>query len=100
MDSVDNDWEESCIKCTECGWPAFAVTREYAEGEIGRFNSYFDSLSEKDQQSNYGGKRSTLDQYIGCRRCTSTSFRRANRGEVSDSITLNPIIFDLANVSS
>lgn len=79
------------VTCNKCGWVSFAVSREFAEAEIAKFNAYYDALSLQDKAS-YGG-RSTLASYA-CLRCGGSDFRPAVDGDVPDGCTLNPVVCD------
>ena len=72
----------------------FEVSRKYAVQEITDFNEYFDSLSEKEQDQFYGGKRSNIMNYEHCGVCNGSykNFREFKVGDCPDGCTLNPII--------
>lgn len=38
------------VKCNKCNWVHFQVTREYAEGEVEVFNTYYNTLTEDQKQ--------------------------------------------------
>jgi len=80
--------------CNKCGWVHFAVTREHAENEVKTFNDYFDTLTEEEQQRNYGGKCSSIKQYEQCFFCGNdyTDFRVAEKDDCPIGVTLGPII--------
>lgn len=81
-----------------CGWVYFAVTREYAEHEVKAFRRYYDSLSSERQQSWYGSKPSTLEDYSRCFRCGAeyTEFCDATSEDLQrvSGSTINPILED------
>jgi len=80
--------------CNKCGWVHFVVTREHAENEVKTFNEFFDTLIEEEQQSNYGGRRSTIKQYEHCSLCGNTykDFRDSKEDDCPIGVTLGPII--------
>jgi hypothetical protein len=82
------------LKCGQCGWIHFTVSRKSAEEEVARFNRYFDSLSVVDQESHYGGKKSSISSYEHCFRC-GTSYEQAVvalDSEVPNGSTIQPLI--------
>ena len=82
--------------CNRCGWVHVSVTRDFAENEVKRFNEYFDTLTEEQQQQWYGGKNSTIKQYEHCFFCGTnyTNFRDFEEGDCPDGVTMQPIIVD------
>jgi hypothetical protein len=80
--------------CNKCNWVHFDVTREFAESEVKKFNEYFESLTEEQQDSNYGGLQSTLEDYEHCCRCGNhyKNFRESRPNDCPDGCTLSPII--------
>jgi hypothetical protein len=79
------------VVCNKCNWTSFAVSREYAEDEVKRFNEYFDTLSPEVQQQCYGGKGSSLSNYR-CLVCCGTDFTPGYTAR--DGSTLNPVIYE------
>ena len=82
------------LKCKKCGHGHFAVSREYAEAEVKSFNTYFDSLPKERQESNYGGRKSSVETYESCFRC-GTSYKNSVVCKEEDlplGCTLNPLI--------
>lgn len=82
--------------CNKCGTVAFKVTRKYAEAQSSAFRDYYDSLTEEQRESYYGGKRP-----VGVRayeRCAcgnpNTNFRKAVEGDCPKGCTLSPIIVE------
>lgn len=57
------------VKCNKCDWVHLARTRKDVLAEIVDFNVYFDSLTRKEQQAMYGGKRHSIKNYENCSRC-------------------------------
>lgn len=82
------------LTCKSCGWVHFGVSREYAENEIRHFNEYFESLTEKERQDYYGGRRSSIKEYDRCDLCGGSykNFRPAEVGDCPNGVTLGPII--------
>jgi hypothetical protein len=82
------------VTCLKCGWVHFAVTRQYAEDEIARFNAYYDTLPADKQQQFYDGQKSAISSYDTCGCCGGpyTNFRDSKPGDSPDGCTLNPII--------
>lgn len=84
------------VECVYCGWHHFAVSMEYAQQEIKRFNSYFDSLTHEEQQYYYGGKPSSLNSYTHCNYCG----RKASMKPATKTLngpTIGPIIWESKN---
>ena len=84
------------IKCLNCDWIHFAISRRKAEAEVKKFNQYFETLSETDQQFFYGGEGSCIDNYLRCQRCgVSSSFIPATEKEVEAiyGSTISPIAY-------
>jgi hypothetical protein len=82
------------LKCGKCGWVHFQVSRQKAEEEVNRFNSYFDTLSEDDQKSHYGGEKSSIDSYEHCFRCRASHELavEAQEGDAPLGSTIQPMI--------
>lgn len=80
-----------CVTCTRCSWVSFAVTKAHAENEVKKFNEYYHTLSERDQQS-YRGP-SSLDTYT-CQVCGSTTFRLSTAEEIPYGSTISPVIWE------
>ena len=80
--------------CNKCGWVHFAVSREFAENEVKRFNDYFNTLTEDKQQKYYGGKSSSIKHYEHCSLCGNpyTNFRESEEDDCPIGVTLGPII--------
>lgn len=82
------------LKCTKCGWIHFRVSRDSAERDVKRFNDYFDSLNPIDQESNYGGRKSSIESYEKCFRCgcSNDNSVEAKESEVPNGSTIQPMI--------
>lgn len=82
--------------CKTCGTVAFGITRESALAEVKSFNDYYDSLSRKKQEDNYGGIRSSIVHYERCTLCGNRfkDFRETVKGDCPDGCTLGPIIVE------
>ena len=82
--------------CLKCGWVHFGVTRAFAEDEVARFNAYYDTLTPKEQQDWYGGRKSGIAHYEGCFRCggSHTNFRDEREGDCPMGCTIQPIIHE------
>lgn len=80
--------------CKKCGWVAFGVTRDFAEKEVARFNTYFDTLTREEQLGYYAGKGSSIAIYEKCLSCggSYTNFRDSVPGDCPIGCTLSPII--------
>lgn len=81
--------------CCLCGWVYFSVSRNYAKEEVDRFNKYYYSLSQKEQNEYYGGRPSSISNYENCYRCRNSykNFRDLEPDErLPIGITMNPII--------
>lgn len=82
------------LKCPECNWVAFRVTRKYAERQVKRFNDYFATLTKQRQDEYYGGKGSSIKSYERCFRC-GASHKKAKVAlgtEVPMGSTIQPMI--------
>ena len=89
--------EDSTLRtCRKCGWVASGVSRAFAQAGVDKFNSYFDSLTTKQQSDYYGGKSASIRDYEHCGRCGGlfTNFRPFRAGDCPDGCTLNPIIVE------
>lgn len=82
------------VTCDDCSRVSFAVTREYAEDEVRRFNAYYDNL-DSETQSHFGGP-SSLDHYV-CLSCGGNSFHPATVGDQkrAGGHTINPVVVGL-----
>ena len=85
------------VACCKCGWLHMPYTRERAQREVDNFNAAFDQMPPEHQEM-YGGRRASIDNYIGCLTCGSTDFRRAADddfpGDSYGAITINPVIYE------
>lgn len=79
------------VICIKCNWTSFAVTLKFAQDEILQFNTYFDSLTPKEQTDYYRGKKSSIDNYT-CQRCNGTEFKIGNTAPFGS--TINPVIYE------
>jgi hypothetical protein len=81
--------------CNKCGRVAFSVPRSYAEGEVARFNEWFNKQPQETKDS-YGGKPSSIKGYEQCMFCCGNykQFHRTTREEKKKiyGCTLSPII--------
>lgn len=84
--------------CKKCNWVAFSVTRDHAQQETEKFNTYFRSLTKKHQQDYYGGKESNIKFYMQCFACGNphTNFRRALKADIkrAGGHTIQPIMYE------
>lgn len=82
------------VTCNQCNYVMFAVTLEYARQEVSDFNRYFWGLEEQKRVDYYGGKPSTIKNYVKCISCGGTfkNFRPAIAGDCPDGCTINPIL--------
>lgn len=82
------------LKCTKCGWIHYQVSREHAQEQVDKFNSYFNKLTKEQQISYYGGRPSSIASYENCMRCGTihTNSVPATGKEVSAGATINPLI--------
>lgn len=82
--------------CLKCGWVAFGITRERAKNEVESFNKYFDTLTEKEREDFYGGRRSLIRSYERCFLCGGphTNFRDSKEGDCPNGVTLQPIVVE------
>jgi hypothetical protein len=78
----------------KCGWVHFAVTREYAEAALKKFNGFFDTLTERQQQDYYGGRKASITDYETCSRCGAhySTFRAYRENDCPSGVTLAAII--------
>lgn len=85
----------STLTCNACGWVHFAVSREYAEDEVWRFNQYFAGLDASAREL-WGNKPSTIDTYLRCFNCGGDykNFRPSRPGDCPDGVTMQPILED------
>ena len=81
--------------CNNCGRVGFAVSRKFAEEQVKLFGEYYNSLSAKKQQENYGGHPATISDYDQCG-CGNphTNFRASRDEDCPNGCTLSPIIFE------
>lgn len=82
------------VTCKKCGWVHMQVSRIYAEDEVKKFNTYFDSLSKKEQETYYSSKKSSIRIYEVCNLCGTCyhNFRRFKDGDCPTGCTIGPII--------
>lgn len=83
--------------CKKCGWVHMAMTQDQAVQAIDRFNAYFDTLTPEEQQDFYGGKKSSIQDYMRCHRCGNKDFRPYKEGDAPDGVTIGPIIWENPN---
>ena len=86
--------DSGLVTCDDCSRVSFAVSREYAEDEVRRFNAYYDTL-DSETQSHFGGP-SSLDNYV-CLYCGGSSFHPASAGDQkrAGGHTINPVVVGL-----
>jgi len=79
--------------CNKCGWVAFGVSRGYARLQVKTFNEYYDALPVDKQQSYYGGRKASIEDYESCH-CGNSyiNFRPAVDADSPIGCTLNPIL--------
>lgn len=84
------------LKCTECGWVHFGRTFSEVIEELIRFAKYYYSLTRKDQKEMYGGRCSSITDYMYCHRCDAifTKMRKAKKSEIPLGSTLQPILIE------
>lgn len=84
--------------CLKCGWVHFGVTRQHAEDEVSRFNTYFDTL-DQDGKDSFGNKKSSIRHYERCFFCSGpwTNFRPYLEGDCPEGVTIQPIIVEQEN---
>lgn len=84
------------LKCKNCGWVHFGMNLKDILEELTKFRKYFNSLSKKDQKSYYGGKCSSIIDYIHCFKCSAlyTQMRKAKNNEIPNGSTLQPILIE------
>ena len=83
------------VTCIKCGHVHFAVTREFAENHVIKFNDYYDGLTPYQQHANYGGKKSSIQDYSRCFACGNddlSAFRPSVDGDCPIGCTTQPII--------
>jgi hypothetical protein len=87
--------DPTLVTCDDCSRVSFAVTREYAEDEVRRFNAYYETL-DSETQSHFGGP-SSLDNYV-CLSCGGSSFHPATVSDQkrAEGHTVNPVVVGLA----
>ena len=87
--------DPSLVTCDGCSKVSFAVSREYAEDEVRRFNAYYETL-DSETQSHFGGP-SSLDDYV-CLYCGGSSFHPASASDQkrAGGHTINPVVVGLA----
>lgn len=78
----------------KCGWVSFALTKQEAETEIQRFNTWFDNQPYKIREM-YGNRRSSLSEYL-CLRCGKGDFKPASQEEIAKiwGCTINPVVYE------
>ena len=81
--------------CKKCGWVAFAVTRQYAEDGVSRFNEFIDA-ADAETKVMYGNRRSSIKSYERCFFCSGphTNFRDSAPSDAPDGVTMQPIIVE------
>lgn len=79
------------VVCTKCNWTSFAVTKEYAENEIKKFNDYFYSLTERERIELFGNKPSSIESYK-CMFCGGEQFKDGNTAR--NGSTIGPVIYE------
>ena len=85
------------VTCKNCGWVHMGISRKIAEDEIKSFSEYFDTLSPKQQQDYYGGKKSSIKQYEQCFNCGGSykNFRIFKEEDCPEGCTIQTIITEL-----
>lgn len=80
--------------CSKCGWVHFAVSLKEAQHSVASFNTYFASLTLKQQKEYYGGKGASMATYLSCFLCGNkyTGFRKYKEGDCPDGCTIQPIL--------
>jgi hypothetical protein len=81
------------VVCKNCSWISFAVTREFAENEVNRFNEWFDKQPPETQEC-YSG-HSSVDDYT-CLHCCRSDFRPFDPTIDPDitGSTIGPVIYE------
>ncbi len=81
------------VTCRNCGWIHFAITREYAEAEVHRFNTFFRAQTQEVKDA-YGNKESWIGEYEFCFVCMQDDFYETPAEDAPRGVTLNPIIYE------
>ena len=81
--------------CKTCGQVAFAVSRQFAEYEVKRFNDFFETLNGGDRES-FGNRKASMAIYERCTVCGGSydNFRVSKLGDCPTGCTLSPIIYE------
>lgn len=82
--------------CKKCGWVHFGKSINDVIDELIRFRNYYETLSKKDQKEMYGGKCSSIADYMHCFRCNAlyTEMRKAKKSELPFGSTIQPILME------
>lgn len=82
--------------CKKCGWVHFGRSFNDVIDELSRFRKYYEYLSKKDQKEMYGGKCSSITDYMHCFRCNAlyTEMRKAKKNEIPCGSTIQPILME------
>lgn len=104
------------LKCKSCGWICFGLTKQNCEESVQKFNNYFDTLSDADKLTYYGGfkkerdekgnlvketdlskvKKASIENYQQCFNCGGSyqNFRPATEEELNKIFgsTIQPIM--------
>ena len=80
--------------CCKCDWVHFGLSKSEIETEIETFNIYYKTLTKEKQDSYYGGKESSIEQYQSCFRCGNTyeDFEDASPDKIPEGSTIQPIM--------
>jgi len=81
------------VECKHCGWVHFPVSRTYAEDQVAQFNAYYDTLSKKKQQENYGGRGASIASYEHCFSCNKPADMVLTKRHMMGH-TIQPIIWN------
>ena len=68
---------QAYLKCRVCGTVHRAVTRQAAEEDVTRFNTFWASLTQAERRRWYGGRCLGIETYLRCSHC-----RARNTGAV------------------
>lgn len=82
------------VTCCKCGWVHYEMSMEEIVQNVKTFNDYYDTLTETEQQTYYGGNKSSIERYTKCLNCGNiyTDFRDSKEGDCPDGCTINPIM--------
>lgn len=82
--------------CKKCSWVHFGKTFDEVFEELKSFRKHYESLSKKAKKEMYGGKCSSITDYMYCFRCDAfyTEMRKAKKSEIPYGSTIQPILME------